>query len=412
MIRPPRRKLWLLACAAIAVGVIAPTASATSPINAYKTADAHWKRTFEWTIEKTVSPASWNLLTGQSGTSTYTVTVTKSAPTDNIYVDGKVCVENVSQAPTENLKVVDRLQALVGDDVITLASVPLDMSINPVLDPGESQCYPYSIPFEPVAGATYRNNARVTVTNDPRDPGEEMGPNEKVDFTIPDPQVVNGSVNVDDTNGLTWLFTGSGSRTYERTFTCDRDEGNHDNTATIRETGQSDDARVTVTCTPPPSDGCSLTQGYWKTHSKYGPAPYDARWALIGEDTAFFSSGKTWYQAINQSSAGGNAYYILAHQYIAARLNIAGGTGSTPAVNAALAGADGVLWHLHAELDAVGHGPRAGNRLRRHAGGLQRGRHRPGPLPELARSSPPTRRSADGALRGPVRVLLGVLSGA
>ena len=340
MRRPPRRKLWLLACAAIAVGVMAPTASATSPINAFKTADAHWKRTFEWTIEKTVSPASWNLLTGQSGTSTYTVTVTKSAPSDSIYVDGKVCVENVSQAPTENLKVVDRLQALVGDDVITLASVPLDMSINPVLDPGESQCYPYSIPFEPVAGATYRNNARVTVTNDPRAPGEEMGPNEKVDFTLPDPQVVNGSVNVDDTNGLTWLFSDSGSRTYERTFTCDRDKGTHDNTATIRETGQSDDARVTVTCTPPPSEGCSLTQGYWKTHSKYaGAKKYDATWALIGEDTPFFSSGKTWFEAISTSSAGGSAYYILAHQYIAARLNIAGGTSSTPAVNVALAGA-------------------------------------------------------------------------
>ena len=50
---------------------------------------------------------------------TYTVTVTKSALSDSIYVDGKVCVENVSQAPTENLKVVDRLQALVGDDIIT-----------------------------------------------------------------------------------------------------------------------------------------------------------------------------------------------------------------------------------------------------------------------------------------------------
>ncbi len=334
-----RRKLWLVACMAVAVGVIAPTASATSPINAFKTADAHWKRTFDWTIEKSVSPASWNLLTGQSGTSTYTVAVTKSAPTDSIYVDGKVCVENVSLTPTENLKVVDRLQALVGEDVITLASVPLDMSINPVLDPGESQCYPYSIPFEPVAGATYRNNARVTVTNDPRAPGEEMGPNEKVDFTLPDPQVVNGSVNVDDTNGLTWLFSDSGSRTYTRTFTCDRDQGNHDNTATIRETGQSDDARVTVTCTPP-DEGCSLTQGYWKTHSKYGPAPYDSTWALIGEDTPFFISGKTWYQVINQPPAGGNAYYILAHQYIAARLNIAAGTGSTAAVNAALAGAN------------------------------------------------------------------------
>jgi hypothetical protein len=98
---------------------------------------------------------------------------------------------------------------------------------------------------------------------------------------------------------------------------------------------------VTVTCEAPPKPGCTLTQGYWKTHSKYGPAPYDATWALIGEDTAFFSSGKTWYQAINTSSAGGNAYYILARQYIAAKLNLAGGASSTPAVSSALAWADG-----------------------------------------------------------------------
>jgi hypothetical protein len=335
-----RRKLWLVACAAIVAGVIAPAAHATSPVSAYKTAEAHWARTFEWTIEKSVSPDSWNLEAGQSGPSTYTVKVTKSPALDTIWVDGEVCVENVWPTPTENLKVVDRLQALVGDAVITLASVPLDMSLNPVLDPGESQCYPYSIPFEPVAGAAYRNNARVTVTNDPRNPGEEMGPNEKVDFTLPDPTVVNGSVNVDDTNGLSWLFADSGTQTYTRTFRCGEDEGTHDNTATIRETGQSDDARVTVTCKPPPEPGCTLTQGYWKTHSKYGPAPYDSTWALIGEDAAFFSSGKTWYRAINTSSAGGNAYYILAHQYIAAKLNLAGGTSSTPAVNTALAGAE------------------------------------------------------------------------
>jgi hypothetical protein len=336
------RKLWLAVCAAaLVVGVVAPAASATSPITAFKTAEVKWTRTFEWTIDKSVTPASWNLQTDQSGTSTYTVAVTKSAGTDVLTVDGEVCVTNVSLAPTENLKVVDRLQALVGDDVITLASVPLDMSLNPVLDPGESQCYPYSIPFEPVAGATYRNNARVTVTNDPRNPGEEMGPNEKVDFSLPaGPEVVSGSINVDDTNGLSWMFSSSGSQTYTRTFTCDGDEGMHDNTATIRETGQSDDARVTVTCEPPQA-GCTFTQGYWKTHSKYGPAKkYDTTWALIGEDTPFFLSGKTWYQAINTSSADGNAYYILAHQYIAAKLNLAGGTSSTSAVNAVIAGAE------------------------------------------------------------------------
>ena len=121
-----------------------------------------------------------------------------------------------------------------------------------------------------------------------------------------------------------------------KTFRCDEDEGTHDNTATIRETGQSDDARVTVACKPRASDGCTLTQGYWKTRVR--PAPYDATWALIGEDTTFFLSGKTWYQAINTSSAGGNAYYILAHQYIAAS-SFARRGGSTPAVTRRLASA-------------------------------------------------------------------------
>ncbi|HSD84828.1 MAG TPA: DNRLRE domain-containing protein [Anaerolineae bacterium] len=70
----------------------------------------------------------------------------------------------------------------------------------------------------------------------------------------------------------------------------------------------------------PPSGGCSLTPGYWKTHSKYGPAPYDSTWAKVGEVTAFFLSGQSWYQVLWTEPAG-NAYYILAHAYIAAYLN-------------------------------------------------------------------------------------------
>jgi hypothetical protein len=45
-----RRMLWLAVCTAVAAGVIAPVASATSPIQAYKTATPHWTRTFDWTI--------------------------------------------------------------------------------------------------------------------------------------------------------------------------------------------------------------------------------------------------------------------------------------------------------------------------------------------------------------------------
>jgi hypothetical protein len=333
------KRAWLAPVVAVLAAAFAPTAMANSPLTISKTANAHWTRTFEWTIDKSVTPDSHALQTGQSGTSTYTVTLTKSEGTDAMWVDGSVCVTNTGPVATENLTIVDRLRAYIdGGGSLTLISADIDVSVNPVLDPGESYCYPYSFPFTPHPDAiAYTNEARATITNDPRSPGGPLGPDTAVPFVLPEaPDPTNDQVNVDDTNGLSWLFTDSGSVSYTRTFTCDEDEGTHDNTATIRETGQSDDARVTVTCTPP-SQGCTATLGYWKTHSKYGPAaPRDATWDLIGEDTTFFLSGKSWYQVFWTNPSGGNAYYILAHQYMAARLNILSGAASTPAVDAAL----------------------------------------------------------------------------
>ena len=55
-----------------------------------------------------------------------------------------------------------------------------------------------------------------------------------------------------------------------------------------------------ATCSVPcdGDKGCTLTPGYWKTHSKYGPAPYDATWALYGEDNIFFLSGLSNYEVL------------------------------------------------------------------------------------------------------------------
>lgn len=85
------------------------------------------------------------------------------------------------------------------------------------------------------------------------------------------------------------------------------------------------------------SNGCTYTQGYWKTHSKYGPAPYDATWASIGEDTLFFGSGQSWYKVFWTPPKTGNAYYILAHQYMAARLNVDAGATAPSQVASAIA---------------------------------------------------------------------------
>ena len=98
---------------------------------------------------------------------------------------------------------------------------------------------------------------------------------------------------------------------------------------------------VNVHCAPPPppSGGCTFTQGYWKTHSTLGPAAKpDATWDLVGGPNAtFFTSGQTWLQVFNTAPAGGNVYYILAHQWMAATLNTLAGASTTAAVDSALA---------------------------------------------------------------------------
>jgi hypothetical protein len=68
----------------------------------------------------------------------------------------------------------------------------------------------------------------------------------------------------------------------------------------------------------PTECGCVYTQGYWG--SKPGvvwPSPYD-------RNALFFLSGLTWQQILD-GPVGGNGYFILAHQYIAAVLNKANG---------------------------------------------------------------------------------------
>lgn len=80
--------------------------------------------------------------------------------------------------------------------------------------------------------------------------------------------------------------------------------------------------------------GCTLTQGYWKTHSKYGPAPYDDAWQFFedgpledAQDGIYKRTvpcydvlGLTWYEQF-WAAPRGDPWLILAHQYAAAWLN-------------------------------------------------------------------------------------------
>ncbi len=81
--------------------------------------------------------------------------------------------------------------------------------------------------------------------------------------------------------------------------------------------------------------GCTLTQGYWKTHSsckKKGPKRDDT-WDELpnAEETVFFLAGQDYCEVFDTKPGKGGKYYILAHQYIAAQLNMLNGADPSDA---------------------------------------------------------------------------------
>jgi len=103
--------------------------------------------------------------------------------------------------------------------------------------------------------------------------------------------------------------------------------------------------------------GCTLTQGYYKTHSSYGPAPYDPiLWGLVyppdpflEADELLFDSGMTWYEVFWTSPSGGNLWIKLAHQWMAAWINQQANGGSP--VDAQIAQAATILENFSTQAD-------------------------------------------------------------
>jgi hypothetical protein len=88
-------------------------------------------------------------------------------------------------------------------------------------------------------------------------------------------------------------------------------------------------------------DGCTLTQGYWKNHNEFRtqrsqrldwPAPLDEGQLLCNQK---------WLDILHTVPRG-EAWYILAHQYIAASLNAASGASTTD-LGTALADSKAIL---------------------------------------------------------------------
>lgn len=298
-----------------------------------KTATTSLTRTFAWTIAKTADAASLLLSLGQEYLVGYHVTVSSTSADSAWATAGTIDVWNPAPVAATVTSVTDAL-AGVGDLPVDCGGATFPLT----LAPGATLACTYAAPLPDAT--TRLNTATATATGSV---GSGTG-TATVDFATAAVTTVDDSVDVSDTLAGS-LGTVTGPKTFDYSLYVGGYDvcGPHqvDNTATFTAaSGATGSATASVAIDVPCEGGCSLTQGYWKTHSSFGPAPYDDVWAGL-ENSPFFLSGKTYYQVL-WTSPQGNAYYNLAHQYIAAVLNGANGA-STDAVQTALGDATALL---------------------------------------------------------------------
>jgi len=339
-----------------------------------KTANESFDRAWSWQLAKTVfangavapaevcstlgsniEGATLPLQLGQMYTACYQVTATPGGPTDtNHSVSGTINVSvAASTAPySGSFSVTDAITPgpvpSADVDCDGTAGSPYDNTKSGVAPGGSFSCtYSVSLNATQAAAAT-TNTATASVTWNTGDTDSDDG-TASVDFSTATP-----TTESDETADITDIWNGTpvftlgddeaasgGPYVYKfaKNLQCpdygdtlipndaylDSNDGGYD---------LEDDADVTVSC-PRPPDGCTLTQGFWRTHSQFGPAPYSDNWEVItpsGADTEFsegfdgvIDSDMTYYEVLWDPGKGGNAWFKLGHQYIAAQLNILNG---------------------------------------------------------------------------------------
>jgi len=295
-----------------------------------KTAETSLVRTYSWAIDKNVDQSALTLSPGQQFLVNYSVYVDAFAVDSDWNVSGDITIHN----PAPISAVINAIDDIISPAII--ANVDCGVEFPITLGPYASltcsyQAYlPDASSTANSATATFQNYAYASDGTTTLNGTTSYTGSASVDFAVATISEIDECVDIDDT------MTGPLGTvcSYPATFSyskwigpyAESGEFNVINTASIltHDTGTtlSDDANIIVNVT-----SCILGSGYWKTHSKYGPAPYDDTWSQIAgvdEDFPFFLSGQTYYDVL-WTIPRGKAYYILAKEYIAAQLNLING---------------------------------------------------------------------------------------
>ena len=325
-------------------------ASASVEVTCYelvvdKTALTAFDRTWNWTINKQSDVSDLTLTEGQSFMVNYEVEINIDSTDSDWNASGNITVNNPH--PTLSA-VLDRVEDLVPDGFNYSVNCP-DL----VVPAGGSVNCIYSVELP---DATDRNNiATAVLNNNSYDENGLATPDGKTgfdgsaavsfdnatitnideeievtDIMASDPDAIEMILGIVDKNDVMPVYFNYSYVIQNLDCSLGQEEVTFTNEAVFNTTDSPistgmDDASVLVhlAC----GEGCTLTPGYWKTHSEHGPAPYDANWQNVGplqQDELFFINEQTYYEVLWTPPAG-NSYYILARAYIAAYLNVLNG---------------------------------------------------------------------------------------
>jgi len=221
---------------------------ATVKVNCYapvpsKDADTSYTRQYDWTITKD-DDGTYKKFIGDPDTSHgYLVSVDQTISEYDFVVSGTITVYNPNPTAAMTVSLVDS----VGGTAATL-----DCGGTLVVPAGGSATCGYSASLGAKTDGT--NTATATLNG--------IGFDATAGYAFGDPTNTVGYPNIDvtDTNGMSWTASGDASWTYSKDFGCPTDKSlyvngqygfTHVNTAEITQTGQSDDATVTVSCYAP-----------------------------------------------------------------------------------------------------------------------------------------------------------------
>ena len=303
-----------------------------------KTVETSYDRDWDWTIEKSADQTNLLLSEDETFTVNYEVEVSATSEDINHEVSGTITITN----PEGN-----------ADATIESVSDALDVSLAASVNCGVE--FPYVLvgggqlvcSYEQLDASPDDTENEATVTTS----GDVPGGSDTEVVSYGDPVNITDecvTVNDDNANGPQGVeiceddedkvieyavdFGPEGGEGVDVATVCG--EVNHPNMADFitndnqEEGSDTWEVLITVDC----FEGCTLTQGYWKTHNEsfWGGAPTDLTWDLIlpdAEETILWddtddAKDLTWFDAFWTAPQGGNVWYQLAHQWMAASLNV------------------------------------------------------------------------------------------